>query len=301
MENDNNIALRAVTRAAALSIAGNIMLAAMKATAGWATGSAALISDAAHSAADISSGVIVAVGAKVSARKADSNYPYGYERFECIAAMILAFALLLTGTLIGWNAIQDLYNGSSGEAPGVLALAAVSASIVVKECLFRYVWFFAQKYESDSLKAEAWHHRSDIFCSLGVFAGVAGARMGWYWMDSVAGLLICGLIVGAACRIFADAIRKMMDHSCSAETEEALRRCAKEQMGVLFVKRLRTREFGSRIYVEMEICVDAGLRLIESEQISKEVHDAVEAQFPQVKHVIVCAKPKTENHLLELP
>lgn len=300
MEIDNNGVQRAIMRAAAVSIAGNIILTLIKGLAGWITGSAALIGDAVHSAADISSGVVVAFGVRISARKADRNYPYGYDRFECVAALMLAFGLFTTGILIGWGAIQELKSVRSAEIPGILAITAALVSIVVKESLFRYTWFCAQKYGSSALKADAWHHRSDVLCSIGVFVGVIGARWGWPALDSIAGLLICGLIVRAACRIFKDAIRRMMDHSCSIETEQALRLCAQEQPGVRSVEAVRTREFGSRIYAEMEIYVDADDSLSASDRISQRVHDTVEARFPQVKHISVCAKPAPEEKHTEL-
>lgn len=296
MRMENNRSLEAsVMRVSTISIAGNTALAALKALAGLAAGSGALVSDAIHSVADLSSSVIVIFGVRLSSRESDREHPYGYERFECVAAIVLSVALLITGLFIGLNAIDNLRSGSTVEIPGRLALAVAAVSIAVKEFLFRYTWFYARKHGSDALRADAWHHRTDALCSIGVFIGVAGARMGVPLLDSIASLLICGFIAKTAYGIFRDAIEKMVDHACGEEMEEALRRCVQENPDVLAVERLYTREFGSRIYADVEICVDGNLSLAEGYRISRRIHDAVEDRFPQVKHIAISAKPE-KNH-----
>ncbi len=292
MKNVNSRSLQAaVMRVSAVSIAGNIMLALIKAAAGLAAGSGALLSDAVHSAADLSSSAIVIVGVRMSAKDPDREHPYGHERFECVAAIVLAVVLLVTGVFIGVEAVGKLRSGSAVEAPGMLAIVVAALSIVIKEALFRYTWFHAQRHDSSSLRADAWHHRSDALGTLGVLFGVAGARMGFPMLDSVASLMICGFIIRAAYRIFCDAIRKMVDHACCAELETALMRCVQRQPDVLTVEQLLTREFGSRIYADVEIQVDGRLSLAEGCGIAQRVHDAVETQFPQIKHITISAKP----------
>ena len=291
MKNENNGALAEVMRVPAIGVAGNILLALIKALAGFAAGSGALLSDAVHSAADLSSNAIAIFGVRISARESDREHPYGYERFECVAAIVLSVVLLITGLFIGLDAIKELKNGAEAEIPGRLALVVAVISIVVKEGLFRYTWFYAQKHGSEALRADAWHHRTDALCSVGVLIGVAGASMGVSVLDNVASLMICGFIAHAAYEIFRDASLKLVDRACGVETEDALRRCAQEQPGVLAVDLLHTREFGSRIYADMEIRVEGDLSLTEGYHISRQVHDAIEAQFPKVKHIAICAKP----------
>ena len=290
MKNVNSRSLQAaVMRISAVSISGNILLALIKAAAGLAAGSGALLSDAVHSAADLFSSVIVIAGVRMSAKAPDREHPYGHERFECVAAIVLAVVLLVTGVFIGVEAVGKLRSGGAADAPGMLAIVVAALSIVIKEALFRYTWFHAQRHDSSSLRADAWHHRSDALGTMGVLVGVAGARMGFPMLDSVASLMICGFIIRAAYRIFCDAIRKMVDHACCAELETALMRCVQRQPDVLTVEQLLTREFGSRIYADVEIQVDGRLSLAEGCGIAQRVHDAVETQFPQIKHITISA------------
>lgn len=292
MKNVNSRSLQAaVMRISAVSISGNILLALIKAAAGLAAGSGALLSDAVHSAADLFSSVIVIAGVRMSAKAPDREHPYGHERFECVAAIVLAVVLLVTGVFIGVEAVGKLRSGGAADAPGMLAIVVAALSIVIKEALFRYTWFHAQRHDSSSLRADAWHHRSDALGTMGVLVGVAGARMGFPMLDSVASLMICGFIIRAAYRIFCDAIRKMVDHACCAELETALMCCVQRQPDVLTVEQLLTREFGSRIYADVEIQVDGRLSLAEGCGIAQRVHDAVETQFPQIKHITISAKP----------
>lgn len=292
MKNVNSRSLQAaVMRISAVSISGNILLALIKAAAGLAAGSGALLSDAVHSAADLFSSVIVIAGVRMSAKAPDHEHPYGHERFECVAAIVLAVVLLVTGVFIGVEAVGKLRSGGAADAPGMLAIVVAALSIVIKEALFRYTWFHAQRHDSSSLRADAWHHRSDALGTMGVLVGVAGARMGFPMLDSVASLMICGFIIRAAYRIFCDAIRKMVDHACCAELETALMCCVQRQPDVLTVEQLLTREFGSRIYADVEIQVDGRLSLAEGCGIAQRVHDAVETQFPQIKHITISAKP----------
>ena len=207
-------------------------------------------------------------------------------------------SLLITGLFIGMNALDHLCRKDSFTMPEPLALAVAAASIAVKEILFRYTWFQAERCDSTSLRADAWHHRSDALCSLGVFAGISGARMGFPKLDSIASLLICVLIAGAACKIFRDAVRKMVDHACSPETEEELRRFVAGLPEILQIESLRTREFGCRIYADMEICIGSQLSFADSWLVIQQTHDAVEKHFPQIKHITISAKPKADHEIL---
>jgi len=289
----------AATRVSAVSVAANTALAGIKAIAGLAAGSGALLCDAVHSCADLFSSLIVMLGVYISAREADREHPYGHERFECTAAIALAIILLGTGLFIGLDALETLQSGEAADAPGAAALAAAAASIAIKEALFRYTWFFARRLDSNALRAEAWHHRSDALCSLGVFAGIAGARMGFPALDSVSSLIICLFIAKAAFDIFRDAIQKMVDRSCTPETESALRRCILQQPGVLSVASLRTRQFGNRFCADVSIIVSRHLPLTDGYHIAECVQMAALARFPKLKHIIVCAIPE-ENDIQPL-
>ncbi len=139
--------------------------------------------------------------------------------------------------------------------------------------------------------ASAWDHRSDALSSVGALLGIAGARMGFPMADPLASLVICVFIEKAALDIFRDAIDRMVDRACDADTEEAIRRQALDIEGVKSVDLLQTRTFGSRIYVEMEIGADGNMSLYAAHRIAETVHDSIEAAFPQVKHIMIHVNP----------
>lgn len=285
-------------RVSSVSIVGNILLSGFKLFAGFAARSSALISDAVHSASDVFSTVVVMVGIKVAHRAADKSHPYGHERMECVAAMLLAVLLAATGFGIGATGISQIFSGRYlPPAPGLLALAAAGISILTKEAMFWYTYFAAKRIHSSALMADAWHHRSDALSSIGSFAGILGARLGLPILDPLVSVGICLFILKAAWDIFRDAIGKMTDHSCDDVTVAKLQELILKQEGVLGIDDLKTRLFGDRIYVDIEIRADGNKTLTEAHAIAQRTHDAVEAYFPTVKHCMIHVNPM----VLEIP
>ena len=287
---------KTATRVSLVSVAGNAALSVFKLLAGILAHSGAMISDAVHSASDVLSSFIVIIGVKLSAREADRDHPYGHERFECVAAIVLAVVLAVTGLLIGTGAVESIGAGAEATAiPGLLALVAAAVSIACKEAMYWYTRHYAKRLNSAALMANAWHHRSDALSSVGALIGIAGARMGHPVMEPLASLVICVFILKAAYDIFRDAMRKMVDRAADAETESRLRDCVLAQKDVLGIDRLQTREFGSRIYVDLEIRLDGALSLYEAHGIAEQVHDRIERDFPSVKHIMVHVNPDVKE------
>ena len=282
---------KTATRVSVLSIAGNAALSLFKLLAGIFAHSGAMISDAVHSASDVLSSFIVIIGVKLSVREADKEHPYGHERLECVAAIVLAVVLAVTGLLIGYKAFGSIEERGSQPMPGVLALVAAAVSIVLKEAMYWYTRFFAKRLNSSSLMASAWDHRSDALSSVGALIGIAGARLGHPVMEPIASLVICLFILKAAYDIFRDAMGKMVDRAADAETEKRLADCVLSEKDVLGIDSLQTREFGSRIYVDLEIRLDGTLPLREAHEIAERVHDRIERDFPSVKHIMVHVNP----------
>jgi cation diffusion facilitator family transporter len=281
------------TRVSTVSIIINIFLAAFKFIAGAIGRSGAMISDAVHSSSDVLGSLIVIVGVKMSGKKSDKDHPYGHERMESVASLILAGILAAAGISIGREAIASVISGEylTASAPGALALAAAAVSIAVKEAMFWYTWINAKRIRSGALKAEAWHHRSDALSSVGALIGIGGALLGVRVMEPVASVVICLFILKVALDIFREAVDNMVDHACDAETENAICACAAGQQGVAGVDVIRTREFGRKIYVDIEISADGSLSLKEGHDIAQRVHDRIEADFPEVKHIMVHVNP----------
>lgn len=284
-------------RVSLVTIIGNMLLSVFKLLAGVIAHSNAMISDAVHSASDVFSTFIVIIGIRLASKKPDSDHPYGHERLECVAAVILSAVLFITGLAIGKNALSNILSGSYDDlpVPGMLALIAAVISIVSKEIMFRYTRYNARKIDSSALMADAWHHRSDAFSSIGALVGIAGARLGFPVMDSVAGLVIFVFIMKAAFDIFKDAVDKMVDHSCDKDTEKQLYDCVIRHENVLGIDMLHTRIFGNRIYVDVEIEADPSLSLQEAHGIAETVHNDIERNFPKVKHIMVHVNPAKQK------
>ena len=276
-----------------ISIIANLALTILKLAAGVIAHSGAMISDAIHSASDVFSTIVVIIGIKISGKASDKDHPYGHERMECVAAIMLATILVATGLGIGYTAVEKIAGGNYANlvVPGMMALVAAILSIVVKEGMYQYTRVYARKIDSGALMADAWHHRSDALSSVGALVGIAGARMGFPILDPVASVVICFFIEKAAYEIFMDAVDKMVDKACDEEVEAELTECALSQEGVQGVDLLHTRVFGNKIYVDIEIRVDGEMRLRDAHGIAEHVHDAIEKNFSKVKHIMVHVNP----------
>lgn len=277
-----------------VSIAVNLLLSLFKLLAGIVAHSGAMISDAIHSASDVGSTFVVIVGVNLSSKKSDKEHQYGHERMECVSSIILSGLLLATGIGIGMNGIENIIKSTSGASiavPGTLALIAAVVSIVVKEWMFWYTRSAAKKINSGALMADAWHHRSDALSSIGAFVGILGARLGYPILDPIASIVICVMIAKASIDIFRDAIDKMVDHSCDAKTEESMKREILKVPGVRRVDLLKTRLFGSKMYVDIEIAADGNISLFDAHDIAENVHHTIENKFKDVKHCMVHVNP----------
>jgi cation diffusion facilitator family transporter len=293
----NNDFEKTANKVSIVSIIGNLILSVIKLLAGILASSSAMISDAIHSASDVFSSIVVIIGVKLSLKKPDKEHPYGHERLECVAAIILAMVLFITGLSIGIDALNKILSGNyaSIKTPGILALIVAIVSILVKEAMYWYTRYYAKKIDSSALMADAWHHRSDALSSVGALIGIAFARLGYKVMDSVASIVIFLFIVKAAYDIFKDAIDKMVDHSCDESLEQEISDCVLQNKDVLGIDLLRTRIFGNKIYVDLEIVLDESYTLKKAHEIAEKVHDDVEKNFKNVKHVMVHVNPDNKK------
>jgi len=283
--------------AARHSIIINIFLSALKLFAGIVANSTAMVSDAVHSITDLFSTVIAMIGIKLSNKKADDDHQYGHERFESVATLALAGLILVVGLGIGWAGVQTILAGNFHELsiPGVLALVAAAASIVVKEGVYWYVRAAAKKIDSSALMADAWHSRADGLSSIGSFIGILFARLGFPVMDAVAAIVICAFIVKTAVAIGFDAIGKMTDRACDKGTIDEMCELILNQDNVMGIDKIKTRLFGNRIFVDVEISADGNKTLLEGHEIAEAVHLEIENKFSKVKHCMVHVNPFVEK------
>ena len=281
------------THVSMVSIIGNLILSLFKFIAGIVANSGAMISDAVHSSSDVISSVIVIIGVRISAKESDREHPYGQERMECVASIILSVILAMTGLFIAWEAILKISSGNYNKlsVPGYLALIAAVVSIIAKEGMYQYTRVYAKRIDSLALMADAWHHRSDALSSIGALIGIGGAIIGFKVLEPVASIVICVFILKAAYDIFLDSIDKMVDHSCDEDTEKEIYDEIMKVEGVIRIDMLQTRIFGSKIYVDVEIAADGNKKLIETHQIAENVHNNLEERFPKIKHIMVHVNP----------
>ena len=168
---------------------------------------------------------------------------------------------------------------------------AAIVSIVVKEAMFWYTRYYAKAIDSSVFMADAWHHRSDALSSVGALIGIGGARLGFPIMDPIASVIICLFILKVGIEIIMDAIKKMMDTSAGSEYDQKIHDFVAKQQGVEEVDIVNSRMFGNKVYVDLEIKVDENLTVREGHDITENVHDALEQEFKEVKHVMVHVNP----------
>ena len=278
-----------INRLSTVGIAGNIALVVFKLYAGIAGHSGAMVSDAVHSLSDVFATLVAYIGVRISKKAPDQDHPYGHDRLECVASMILGMILLATGFGIGLNGVKQIAAGHYEQlaVPSAIALAAAVVSIVSKEVMFWYTRYYAKKLNSSAFMADAWHHRSDALSSVGSLIGIGGVPV----MEPIACVAICLCILKVAYDILKDSIDKMLDTACSPEYEASLRSFIAEQDGVRRVDKLQTRRFGSKIYIDAEIGVDGSISLFEAHAIAERVHNAVEKRDQEIKHIMIHENP----------
>lgn len=278
---------------ATVGIAGNIALSAAKLAAGIFGNSTAMITDAIHSLSDVFATAIAFIGVRLANRAADAGHPYGHERFECVASLILGVVLAATGLGIGYASLGSIATRAYLDAatPSAIALIAAAVSIAVKEGMFWYTRHWARALNSSAFMADAWHHRSDALSSVGALAGIGASMAGFAAGDAIASLVICIIILKVAFDVLKDALNNMTDTPCDREFERRIEACIEGIAGVQRIDSLRTRKFGNRVYVDAEIAVDGQLTLADAHEIAEAAHDAVESGFPSVKHIMIHENP----------
>ena len=273
-----------------VTIFTNVVLALFKIIAGILGHSSAMLADGVHTLSDVLTTIIVVIGLKVSSKEADEEHPYGHEKYESVFAKILSILLLLTGVYIGYEAIKILISGEFNE-PGRIALVAALVSIGVNEIMYWYTIKTAKKIGSISMEADAWHHRSDAFSSIGTFVGILGARMGVPALDPIAGIIVSVFVIKVGVDLYLKSVRELVDESADDKTIKRIIEKTNSVKGVRGIKNLKTRIFGNKIYVDIEILVDAFITVKKGHDISEKVHDKLELEIDDIKHCMVHIEP----------
>lgn len=269
-----------VRNAAWIGIIANLFLAIGKAFVAVIANSKALFADAAHSASDVVSSIVVLIGVRTADIPPDRDHPYGHGKAESIAAIVVAVILFIVGIEIAISSVRGISDIS--EAPGNLALVMVMVSIAIKEALFRYKINVGKKQRSQALVIDAWHHRSDALSSIAALTGIGlaiiGEQTGYVWLlkaDALVGVFIALLIMHMAWMHGREAIHTAMDHVLHPEDTVELRRQASQVDGVLQVNELFAREHGHYVIVDIRITVESVLTVEEACKISNNVRNVL--------------------------
>lgn len=280
-----------------INIFNNVVLAISKISIGVVAHSAALLNDGINNAGDVVSSVIASVGISAAGKESDAEHQYGHERLESVAAILLSGIIMVVGLGLLVDGISSIIKGSYHESPvpGLLAVIAAIVSIVVKEIMFLYTRWAAKKTDSSALLASSWDSQSDVLATTGGLIGILFSRMGYPIADSIAAIIIALFIFRVGVQVFRDGADQMVDRACKEETVQQIRTVILDQEGVRGLDLLRTRTFGSRCYVDVEISADGLQSLVDAHSIAERVHHAIEKNFPQVKHCMVHVNPSRQK------
>ena len=285
------------SRTAVLGLGANILLTIGKFLAGYFGHSRALIADALHSASDISTDITVMIGFHFSAKPADEGHRWGHGKFETISAQVVGVVLVVTGFFIGLNATQSIIDGVFGEAipkPKYIALVIAFASLLVKEIMYHITAKKARELNSKSLMANAWHHRSDAFSSLGTVIGISGAIfLGEFWriLDPITALFVSFIVIATGVKIVSDAVSELLETALPKEKEDKIMSIITSVKGVSNPHKLRTRHIGHSISIDCHIEVPSKMSVLDAHNISNLVQDALEAEFGLETYIIIHVEP----------
>ena len=275
----------------------NLLLVGLKAVAGVAGHSAAMISDAVHSLSDFVTDIVVLVFVRVSARPQDDDHDYGHGKYETIATLFIGLALAAAAIGIVVSGAQKLAAWLQGEdlqAPGMLALWAALASIVVKEILYQYTRIKGKKLDSPALEANAWHHRSDALSSIGAAIGIGGAILlgkRWTVLDPLASIVVGAMLVKVAWDLLGPSFSELTDSSLPANTENEMLEIIRSVDGVEDPHNLRTRRIGNRVAAEVHIRMDGTRTLADAHEKASEVEHRFRERFGPESHIIIHMEP----------
>lgn len=275
----------------------NFMLLVFKFVAGVLGHSAAMVADAVHSFSDFVTDIIVIVFVRISSKPADSTHGYGHGKFETLATTIVGCVLLGVGIGICVNGVSDIIGVFRGElqpAPSMIALVAATVSILFKEALYQYTLLKGKNLCSQAVIANAWHHRSDAFSSIGALLGIGGALLGgerWRVLDPVAAVVVSLFIVKVAISILKRSLDELLEHSLSEEVEQEIVQIILSVEGVSSPHHLRTRRIGNNYAVEVHIRMNGDLSLFEAHRMTSVVERLLKERFGENTIVTIHTEP----------
>lgn len=287
--NDNE-RYRIGNRIAWITVLMNILLAIGKIAVGLISNSTAILADGVHTVSDIISSIGIIISFLIAKKPEDIDHHYGHEKAESIAGFVLSLLLISVGIKIGYSAVLIIFSGTI-KTPGVLAIWAALISVFAKELQFRIAFYGGKKINSSALIADAWHHRSDALSSIAALIGIVGARMGYKVLDPIAGLIVSIIVVKVGIQLFLQGYRELMDTSIEEGKLYKLAHKLLENSQINNINEIRTRRHGTKVFVDIKICVDPHLTVSEGHDVAEEVENIIYNSIDNVKDVLVHVNP----------
>ena len=279
------------TKVTLISIMWNIILTLIKVLGGIIGKSNAMIADGLHSASDIISSLGVLIGNKIAKTPHDKEHNYGHEKAETLVSFLLSMLLIYVSLKISFNGVNSLFNLKNIQVPTFLPLVISIISIGIKEYQYRITIKVAKKINSPSLKADAWHHRSDALSSVAAFIGIGGSLLGFKALDPIATVIVGLFVAKVGFDIFKESFNELMDYSIDEKDELQIISIANSTEGVLNIGELRTRKHGSMAYVDLTICVNKDLTVLEGHEIANKLELSILEKLKIVKGITVHVEP----------
>lgn len=275
----------------------NFLLVVFKFIAGILGHSAAMIADAVHSLSDFATDIVVLIFTRISNKPQDKSHDYGHGKYETLATAIIGIVLFAVGAGICWNGlqtIQTVWQGGRLPAPGMLAFAGAIISIVSKELIYRYTIHVGRRINSSAVIANAWHHRSDAFSSIGTAIGIGGAILlgeSWSVLDPMAAVVVSFFIMKVSVQLLKPCVDELTEKSLPDEIEKEICLITENTPGVSAIHNLRTRRIGNHYAIEMHVRMDGHLTLYEAHAKASVIENKLKEKYGNETHVGIHVEP----------
>lgn len=277
---------RATRRVTVIGGILDLVLGVLKLVFGYLASSQALIADGVHSLSDLATDFMVIWAAREASRAPDANHPYGHQRIETLATIVLGLALAAVALSIAWDAARSAL-GDDLPTPGVAALLVAGFSVVSKEAIYRYTMHVANELGSELLRSNAWHSRSDALSSIVVIIGVAGTIMGYGYFDAAAAIVVAAMIIWVGGKMTWRGVQDLIDTGVPPNTVRRIEDTVKGVDGVRDAHDLRTRRMGNEIYLDGHVLVDPQVSVSEGHRIGEAVRHRLRGEFPDITDITI--------------
>lgn len=295
LENERHI----ITKTTGLTLVINAFLGVGKLVIGLISRSTALVSDSINSFSDVFTNFFVLITGRMSRKETDDKHPYGHERFDSLVSVLIGIILIITAIEIAKSAgilLWDyLFNDIPISTPHWMALVVAASTILIKEILYQLTRRRGKKAASPTLMAMALDHRSDELASFSVLVAIGGSLLGWAFLEPIASIIIAFFIIRLGFRIIQTGFSQVVDQAIDQDTIRNIREIVLSFPEVLGIDLLKTRQFGLKYYVDLEICLDADLTLFDAHEVATRIHDEIEGKIPLVKHCMIHVNPQEKR------